>query len=405
MSNACRISFSDAFSRAVVVAASARFVSSDDDGDDDGEGGHGDDSERVSGGRRVKQRRSTSAVASAASDAKHRSSLQGESGAVATNERRPVSLDSERDLDRLHRFITSKRWEYPNTEFPPAEGGPCDATVPPPSGTLVILTRDRCSENVSDLYVDAALCALEYESTGRVRRMEDVIAPGRFAHTQHAKVVSSGYHGRYVSPYVTDASLLSTDLRRVAESAYTGRKACVSSPVVDADAARNDFASEWCTVAATATSWNGYHHRMRQILPTSAWVDADVFFRVLRRFRTILSDSNDDEECEQGIQFDVRLLRTVECHPAPQPPPPSTTKESLTATTVSTVFHVRAHAVDSRGAWHFVWGPPTASDIDAAGARAALHPHGVCRLVGVLAHEIVIVECADPEQALRQCCA
>ena len=158
---------------------------------------------------------------------------------------------------------------------------------------LVVRTGSSNAEHVGDVYLCAVLCRLEYDLTGKVRRMEDCMSPVRISPPVQDRIIRCGHQGRMVSPNVSDTSLLARELRE------TGIRAYQAPSTVD----------DWCTIAATTLSWNAYHHRMRQLLPTTAWTDADLFDRAVHTASNALRPSQ-----QTLIQFDVRMACEV-CNP------------------------------------------------------------------------------------------
>lgn len=270
---------------------------------------------------------------------------------------RSVALDRTRSDRGVHKYVSV----VPSPQEADADDVEEDAAAPTtddaPLSDLApaVVTDSGRAESVADVYLRAVLCKIEHERRGgRVRAMEDCIAPARVSADRQAAAISCGHQGRLVSPFVPDGSLLADDLRTLALDAY--RRA--ASP------------SDWCTVAAAALSWNGYHHRMRQLVPADAWVDDAVFDAAYAAARSHL------DRVVGTLSFDVRLTSEVsyddgDADAAPAP------KRRL-------ALHARAHACSNAdGAFHFVWSAPSAADHDDAGIRAILHPTGTCRLVSL----------------------
>jgi len=312
---------------------------------------------------------------------------RGASTEVEDAKPRVRALETCRDFDCLRYARISRRGPSPATPATPAtpapsegepsvdadglaeaeDGGSSRGTTSVP-GTVVATRVGKAHEDVMPIYRRAVLAKLEYLHTGRVRAVQDCIAPTRLDYEAQQRAIRAGHVGRLVSPFVTDASLLSSGL--VAELlAAHGRG-------VEATAA------DWCTVAAGVTAWNGYHHTMRQALPTAAWVDDEVFDAAVERAGTALDALRCDPE--DVIAFDCRLRRTL---------------------ADDSVVHVRCDASSPRtGAWHFFWGgTPSTSDIREAALRASVHPRGVCYLVGLtdeLSLTTVVADGAAAELAL-----
>ena len=245
----------------------------------------------------------------------------------------------------VHRYITGCRHASASDSVPPA---------------LVVRTSSSNAEHVGDVYLCAVLCRLEYELTGKIRRMEDCISPSRLSPPVQDRILRCGHQARIVSPNVSDTSLLARELRETGVAAYR------NPSTVD----------DWCTIAATTLSWNSYHHRMRQLLPTRAWTDTALFERAVETAAKALRPS-----AQTSIQFDVRLAREVEN--------PSGTG--------STLLHIRAPAVCDGVPWYVVWDEITSAHRDEAAVRAAFSATKRCDILSVATGATVEVDVTIPD--------
>jgi len=200
----------------------------------------------------------------------------------------------------------------------------------------VLVTTALGSENVEAVYARAVLAKAEYSHTGRIRAMEDCVTPCRMDGAMQERAIANGHVGRFASPFTSDNSLLSDDLMQVALGAY--------NKIAD------DNTADWCTIAGAVSSWNGYHHSMRQLLPFDKWVDASILNAAYEVVASILPI------VEPSLVFDTRLTREVE----------------------GRLLHARVQASTSSSAFHFVWGELTSKDRSDAMLRAMLHPQRMC---------------------------
>lgn len=272
----------------------------------------------------------------------------------ATTPRRNLSLDGGLRDAPVHRF----------TRAAPAVRVDAPLSVAAPLAATTIASQGR-AEGVADVYVRAVLCRLEHAATGRVRAVEDCLSPARVAYDAQDRAIRLGHQGRLVTPAVSDASLLAHDLRATAAEAYRGAAA----------------PADWCTMAAAVVAWNAYHHRMRQLLPVSAWVCDDTFEAAVATATAALHGT--------APRFDVRLLAQLTASGAVAV---GALPSGLGA---HSTVHVRAHAVAQDGAWHVVWEAATSGDRDEAALRAAVHPARVCRLLSLATGEVIAVHAAD----------
>jgi hypothetical protein len=184
-----------------------------------------------------------------------------------------------------------------------------------------------------DVRVMMGLVKAEFEETGVVRAMQDILCPSRLDYDNGTTAIRLGLMSRIVPRFATDDELLASDLRRVALKAYKDLSNI------------NNLAN----VALATLSWDSWDCIMRSMQPTKRWASSTqkaVDFVV----HTVPS----------GATYDVRLL-TNTCH-------------------------VRVHAMTSERAYHFVW-QVTTSDVGGALVRAACHPGGECVLAQVCSEE------------------
>lgn len=188
------------------------------------------------------------------------------------------------------------------------------------------------------------LIRAEYEETGAIRAMQDLLYPTRLDYVQHEEVIRKGLMGRIVPRFVKDDELLAPDLRGIALAAYKN----VSS------------ITNVANVALAIMSWDSWECTMRSMQPAKDWAhtakDAVQFVGKM---------------IPSGAQYDVRLMNPEK------------------------TLHVRVQATTPDTAYHFVW-EVTSMDLGYALVRAALHPKGNCVLVQVSNEESFQIH-ADPD--------
>ena len=210
----------------------------------------------------------------------------------------------------------------------------------------VLARASGLCEDVGHVYCKAILMEFEFGKRGRVRAVDDMLFPVRLNTKRVADAVMQGLQSRVVSPFATDDTLLAKDLRDLVAEAYDRRRRAEEA---DAD----DKAEEdWLLLASATFAWNGYHHRMRQLLPVRAWMDVEAYSRG-RRGMTSVADEVD--------AYDVVVHKS---------------------TSDGVLVHLRCHASSPTTCFHMSWSrdDATSSKNDAA-QRAMLHSSGRCCLV------------------------
>lgn len=214
----------------------------------------------------------------------------------------------------------------------------------------------RNFENVSAVYARAVLMKLEHACTGRIRAMDDIVTPSRLEFSKQEVAIRHGHVGRFVSPFVSEESLLARDLTH------------------HAIVARNKASSarDWCTMAASFLSWNGYHHVFRQLIPFD-WVDETLFDMAFANAQAGLAEAD-----STLIRFDTRLSRQVD----------------------GTLLHARVHASSDACAWHFSWGDIGSKERTEAVLRATLHRARMCRLIALTTGECMEISARGMEEVI-----
>jgi hypothetical protein len=273
--------------------------------------------------------------------------LVAEAAAQSTSEeeegRRPAYRATHCNLDATSRHGEVRhvvRVRPQDAASAPAEDTTGASDVP----NVVSVSDDRC-ETVGFVYTSAVLMRVEFGARGAVRAVDDMLNPVRLPTALVGSAARSGVQGRIVNPYVGWDELMPPDLRKVVLDAY--------ARVRDGRVAGGGSSSEWTTMACGLVAWNGYHHRMRQLVPVDAWVD-DVAFQTAVACVCDCLPAGD-------VRFDAVLSH---------------------ATEDGTVVHLRCHAVCEEGVTHFVWSPNEMNaHVNTAAQRAVLHGSGRCLLV------------------------
>ncbi len=182
--------------------------------------------------------------------------------------------------------------------------------------------------DMSAVLLRVAVLACEFRRTGKMRRVEEVLHPTRLDYGDHVAAIRAGFVGRYVPSYVSDAALLSKDLR----------VQIVYPPT----------STEEVMIAALATlAWDDFDHVMRRGFPLSEWVG--LAEGAISRAEVLLADAE---------AFDTRLGGEVE----------------------GAFKTCRVDATSPTCAFHVVWSG-SAAERGRASIRAGMHPMRVCRLV------------------------
>ncbi len=210
-------------------------------------------------------------------------------------------------------------------------------------------------EDTSHATLRLALVAAEFEASGRVRGMEDIIHPVKLDPNAYATVVQCGLASRYISRNrPANDVLLSKDLMSLATASYARLKLRREQEHVQDTA---DFA----IVALAIIAWDSYDHVMRQLLPVSEWCRKEHVLRAIEIARGAFP-----KQCTITQDYDVR---SRVCHR-------------------DTLLMVRTHAVDNNGSYVAVWGEdfesPSHETMTQCALKAAMHKNRTCLLVDLL---------------------
>ena len=168
-------------------------------------------------------------------------------------------------------------------------------------------------EDVGHIYLLTALMRAEYESSGRIRRVEDMLYPIRTTREAQQLAIVNGSSSRFVNTHVSDASLIAPSCLSKCRQLYN----CASSNSLD-----------FGTMACIVHAWNSYHHILRQLHPISSWFDGSKFDKSYAFLCAQLKPHQGD------LRFDRRLTYTH--------------KDGV-------VLHARAALVSLSRVWHCVW--------------------------------------------------
>lgn len=203
---------------------------------------------------------------------------------------------------------------------------------PPASPPLssVVSIPGHGTRDVAPFLVRFALVCLEWKRTGSVRRMECILTPPRVDFAKRDALYVSGLASRPVPPFASDDSLLSPDMRRIAEECY-------------ADASSDEHLAE---VSLAIEAWDNYDHLMRFSRPVSAWTPLAV------RGCSVLEEVLEEEE--GSVEFDTRMVKGA--------------------------CHCSVHILARETCYHVVW-RSSSTDVAHACVRAGMHPRLRCKLV------------------------
>lgn len=210
-------------------------------------------------------------------------------------------------------------------------------------------------EDTASACLRTALVAAEFEATGRVRAMDDIVHPTKLEPTSYSMAVRCGLASRYIScNRPANDVLLAWDLFHFARDAYLRMQTKRDKEEVQTT---DDFA----VVALAVLAWDSYDHTMRQLLPASEWCHREIVLRAIEIARTTLPSALD------GItDYDVRSRVLY--------------RDSLMV--------VRTHAVNTAMNFLAVWGEdkdcPSHETMTQGALRAAMHPRKTCLVVDLL---------------------
>ena len=217
------------------------------------------------------------------------------------------------------------------------------------SKTFTVSTCENRYEDTSKVYAQAIVLFIEYNSTQKIKFMEDLLHPTRVEYEKQARMIEMGMNSRFVFPNVPSHALLSEDLYAKAEMSYFS-----STNAID-----------FCTMALATLSWDDFHYIMRQLLPVENWVDQPFFQKMCEIALELIPD-------DKSSVYDVRLkYKNAE----------------------SQVLHLRAHIYNDNYVVHLVWSPETSqADRGDAALRAAMHPKKICKLINILSGEVETIK-------------
>jgi hypothetical protein len=129
---------------------------------------------------------------------------------------------------------------------------------------------DGLVDEISKLYVLAALCAEEHRRTGRCARLRYLNNPVRATANERKRKLceEEDFHDRIVDSRARADELLPPRLRALL------RHALLHEP---------DEARRWLALAAAFVSCGEYHHVAERLLPSLEWVDGALFAQVRAR--------------------------------------------------------------------------------------------------------------------------
>jgi hypothetical protein len=163
-------------------------------------------------------------------------------------------------------------------------------------------------EDVTHLYVTAALMAMEHEVTGRVRYMDDMTIPIRTTREERTQRTMSGDRSRFVDMRCSDEDLMPTVVQTGLWS--TLREGPGTTP------SRRD-ATVYASAAVAASCFNTFHHKCRR-LHNGEWIQPVLFDEMLRRAMGSLPNIKDtlvfDTICARQPELDGERPLHVRVH-------------------------------------------------------------------------------------------
>lgn len=159
-------------------------------------------------------------------------------------------------------------------------------------------------EEVSDVYVLAALMCEEFEATGRCQRLSQLFAPQKACLKERTKRAREGDGTRLVDDRTKNDELFPEALRDIVRKLHGGVHvssllACTTCPeggggcetrcgddARGAPATHVTAAKKWCAAALASTAFGNYHHRAKRLLACLDWIDEALFETLRSRLRT-----------------------------------------------------------------------------------------------------------------------
>lgn len=197
-----------------------------------------------------------------------------------------ISLPASQDLTqwaprgrapKLHEDVMVEKIEHTARVFTPL---PSEIKVTLSSGFV---------EEVSEVYLIAALCSIEYERTGVCRRLRQLTKPVVVESSEHLKRMRSGDSTRMiVANSGSQDEIFPHKLRKFLNEALDHAEECV----------------RWCAVALASLSYASYHHLAERLMKDFEWVDAGIFHEFRHNISTYCVNT---PEC--NTEFDVMLHR------------------------------------------------------------------------------------------------
>jgi hypothetical protein len=132
-------------------------------------------------------------------------------------------------------------------------------------------------EDVTCVVELAALLCAEHRIKGACRLVSAIVEPKCVRKELYEDMIRDGSQDIFASG--PPGEMLTDDLRYAFEHAR--QRVEVS-----------DDADDWMTLACTALAWGGYHHKMRQLIPTT-WTPEAVFRRLVSSITSLSARSED----------------------------------------------------------------------------------------------------------------
>lgn len=213
---------------------------------------------------------------------------------------------------------------------------------------------DEDSGGNMSIVVGMAATWAELCSTGRVRIVEGMLQPCRMDRDARDSAIASGFVGRVVGRYQTDAMILSPDLLRIATTAYRRLES-------QHDDLSGTTWGDLFDLSCAILSWDNLEHVMRQsrfpvdrarVQDAIEWVRSTIPHRA---------------------QFDTICLST------------------------DRRYHARVHAMCPLRTYHITWNS-TSSDVGLAAVRALLHPSSTCWILSMDRKLVTMVRVLDMDR-------
>lgn len=221
--------------------------------------------------------------------------------------------------------------------------------------TGVVVELNNCFEDVREIYRVACLVAAEHHECGSIRRVCDMNLPHRLDKDKQLIAIKNGSHTRFVSPSISDESLIDEDIRNDVKRLVHSKDIGIS---------------DCCLIACAGYAWNNYHHTLKQLKPFG-WFDLDEVRAGMTRVLDVIFMEND-------VVFDARIHREWNGFD----------------------FHARCDVVCEACALLFFWESLDHSKVVTGTLTACIHPSRTCKIIDLRSGYFKQI-CVDETSAVK----